>query len=392
MSDYDISEVMDDIFNVTQGENIKTRETEDSQEDSFSSNDSSVSFDEKADFINSSIGKISSYVEFEDIPEAEKEKTLSSPDHENNLNNGASNESEKSNLETILSESVPIEKNKKSTVLKVAAEQISGDNIVEFDRHIEDSSELRAVSVSDTQPEKEKIEPQDIVEDEDGWFLTCYSDKFLSFYKTKREILPKILNGGRIPFDKYKKELSQIKIDCRYIDMNDHDRIGKSMSEIRQWRDRVIEMRCSMMYQYHHFKRFVPMLEGELARCFYDKPAIRQGGVRLEHMHDIELYFSSLEALYELSQDIVKNLDTKFESISRLITMSMPTKSLTSRFIGESNEENPPFANDRKTNSNLSAFDKLDNSVEDDIINAGKSKDIVSKEKTKGELSWEDID
>ena len=63
-----------------------------------------------------------------------------------------------------------------------------------------------------------------------------------------------------------------------------------------------------------------------MAQCYYEKPAAKQDGVVYDHMNDFVSYFTKLESLHHNIQSVIKNLDQAFDTVSRQITLSMPSR------------------------------------------------------------------
>ena len=68
------------------------------------------------------------------------------------------------------------------------------------------------------------------------------------------------------------------------------------------------------------------MMRGFLARIEYLKPVLKQEGLIMEHMRDIELYYARLEALHDSALKTEKTLAAAFETLSRKATICMELK------------------------------------------------------------------
>ena len=68
------------------------------------------------------------------------------------------------------------------------------------------------------------------------------------------------------------------------------------------------------------------MLKGYLAKIEYLKPSIKQEGLVLEHMGDLEYYYSQLEALYNNCYKVEKTLEAAYEMLSRKVSICMELK------------------------------------------------------------------
>jgi|AntRauTorckE6833_2_1112554.scaffolds.fasta_scaffold00824_3 hypothetical protein len=160
------------------------------------------------------------------------------------------------------------------------------------------------------------------VDDQIEWILTPPTDKYKSFYESKSEALEAILPGGQIPFEKYKEEFRNAKVDISVSDA-DMSNIYDRMRSIQQWRERITFISLHVNEQYFLWDRYIEMLHGVLARVEYEKPMIKQEGVIFQHMRDLELYFASLKSLHTITASIVKNLDSSWDMLSRSVTLLM---------------------------------------------------------------------
>jgi transcriptional antiterminator Rof (Rho-off) len=100
------------------------------------------------------------------------------------------------------------------------------------------------------------------------------------------------------------------------------------MQEIQQHRERIknISLKCNV--QYFVWKRWIEkdMLKGYLARVEYIKPAIKQEGLVMEHMRDLEFYYAQLEALYNNCYKVEKTLEAAYDTLSRRVSICMELK------------------------------------------------------------------
>ncbi len=100
------------------------------------------------------------------------------------------------------------------------------------------------------------------------------------------------------------------------------------MQEIQQHRERIknISLKCNV--QYFVWKRWIEkdMMKGYLAMIQYIKPAIKQEGLVLEHMRDLEYYYAQLEALYNNCSKVEKTLEAAYDTLSRRVSICMELK------------------------------------------------------------------
>ena len=161
-----------------------------------------------------------------------------------------------------------------------------------------------------------------IVDGKIQWLLTPPTDKYKPFYEAKEEAIDQILPGGPIPFEQYKTELreARVNVDVRNINLDDlHDK----MRDIQKWRERITYIASHVNEQFFLWDRFIEMLHGVLARTEYEKPAIRQDGLVFQHMRDMELYNQQLKAMHSITTAVAKNLDAAWDMLSRSVTIMM---------------------------------------------------------------------
>ena len=121
------------------------------------------------------------------------------------------------------------------------------------------------------------------------------------------------------------KELEEAEVSV-VTEVFDQQVIMRQMEKVQQHRQRVKFIGVRVNNQYYAFERFVGekgLLKGYLARIQYLKPALKQEGLILEHMGDLELYFERLKALHKSVADTEKNLAAAYEMLSRKVTICM---------------------------------------------------------------------
>jgi len=143
-----------------------------------------------------------------------------------------------------------------------------------------------------------------------------------SFYRQKKIVLDSCLIGGQVQFSLWKKELEEASVDV-VSEVFDQQVIIKQMEEVQQFRNRVKYIGVRVNNQYFLFDRFTPLLRGYLARIQYLKPVLKQDGLILEHMGDVEMYFERLRGLHKSVADTEKNLAAAYEMLSRKVTICM---------------------------------------------------------------------
>ncbi len=348
-------EVIDDIFNIPKdGSNIKT--DSESQEDAYveaASINNNDSFEDKASRVKEKI-KSSDETEVEFVAKVTNVKPT-----ESTKPVSVKEESSRRTIpiEEILTEATkqkPVDEHAKEPPKEQAVKPESSKKQKVSLEEEEDSEET-----NDTKTSESPVSfPTKI--DKDGWILESPASKFDIFYAAKKDVLISVMGkSGKLPIDKYKNELDKAKVDTR-IEIFDLNIIAQKLEDLRSWRTRVVHIRGEILSQYFKMKRIVILCHGMLAKTEYEKPIIRQEGLHYIHMRDFEMYLADLEYLNEYTIEILKNLDSSYDSLSRYITIALPQKSVDQTM--QRSIENAEVKQTRK-NIDLSGYDALDNSV-----------------------------
>jgi len=236
----------------------------------------------------------------------------------------------------------------------------------------------------DPQPEPVVENITQIVDDKIQWNFKSPACMYDNFYKQKEIFIKKYMVGGQIEYLRWTNELLGAQVNV-VTEVFDQQVIIKQMEAVQQYRGRVKYIGVRINNQYFLFDRFVGLLRGYLARVQYLKPVLKQDGLILEHMGDIELYFERLRALHKSVADTEKNLAAAYEMLSRKVTICMelppaeryerPSSSYGSRFSYVVEKE--PEA---KPTEEMDGFDDLP-----DGAKAGP------KEHKIGRISWSDF-
>ena len=220
-------------------------------------------------------------------------------------------------------------------------------------------------------------ENEDIV-----WSLKSPSDMYIGFYRQKKAFLDRCLYGGQIEHSRWTKELEEAEVDV-VSEVFDQQVIIRQMEDVQQYRNRVKYIGVRVNNQYYAFKRYIVLLRGYLSRIQYLKPVLKQDGLILEHMGDIELYFGRLEALHDSVSKTEDNLAASYEMLSRKVTICM---------------ELPPVERWEKPSSSQSYIPKyvLQKEVEEnkelsDFDSLPENARTGPKEKVSGVIGWGDI-
>ena len=148
------------------------------------------------------------------------------------------------------------------------------------------------------------------------WSIESPSSMYREFYERKRELIE--MTGEQLNFDVLNRELkaSSVNVTDRVFDKGV---VIAKMEQVQGFRERVKNIYIDCSVQYFLWKRWIEkdLLRGYLARVNYIKPAIKQEGLVLEHMRDIEFYFARLESLYSNCAKVEKTLEAAYELLSR---------------------------------------------------------------------------
>lgn len=414
MTTNNLAAQLDDIFNIPRdGSNIAEDDLQEAAYADASGGDIQTSFLKKASELNDKLSAIPTAVQekiqYVDMPQKQDEpkstrteeppKQAPKPEEvvnhvEKIVSKPAVEKQSDESMRSIISEAVSAAKSAHSESVSVAPKPTASAENSESPVHEEGEHEVRSQlpDVSGT----ENIHTQEFigVENEDDWLLESPAPRYSNFYLEKKKMLPKLLRGGKLPIESFSSELNAIKIDTT-VDMYDHINIANKMNEIRKWQTRIMEIRGRVLSQYFRWKRAIELWRGILAKAEYSKPAIAQEGTVYNHMRDMEMYFTDLEYLYEFTENLLKNLDGSFDSLSRQVTLSMPLKNVeryeqSATPTVTQNTQIPPTKLTEKRHD-LTSFDRLENVVEDKGINQKMSNSNSTEPKPKKASSWSSI-
>ena len=217
------------------------------------------------------------------------------------------------------------------------------------------------------------------------WSLTSSSEMYDSFYRQKKIFLEKYVVGGQIEYSRWMQELDEAEVDV-ITEVFDQQIIIKQMEDVQQYRNRVKYIGVRVNNQYYLFDRFIGMLRGYLARIQYLKPVLKQEGLILEHMGDIELYYTRLQALHDSAIKTEKNLAASYEMLSRKVTICMELPPV------ERYEK--PSVYKSKFDSNYIPASKIDNIKTDEFDgfdSLPKNAQAGQKGKVTGSIGWGEI-
>ena len=271
----------------------------------------------------------------------------------------------------------------------VVEEKVEEINFDDFDALPEEKKEIKNKEKIEEKIENKETKKIDVivnnveigfVGDKVQWILKSPAPLYNNFYDRKKELVELTENqlGGQINFKALNKELRDAYVDVR-DEIFDQEIVRKKMESVQQYRERIknISIRCNT--QYFFWKRWIEkdMLKGYMARIEYLKPAIKQEGLVLEHMRDLEYYYSQLEALYNNCHKVEKTLESAHEMLSRKVSICMELKPV-GRY--DRNHNNSYQRQSQNESNELDDFDE---------ISGGET---AHKEKSKsGVIGWAEI-
>ena len=214
----------------------------------------------------------------------------------------------------------------------------------------------------------------------DGWHLTHSNQRFSEFYRGKQKAMSYLLDGGKLPFNKYEEELLDANVDPRDITY-DLNTLYERMQEIQGCKVRVLEIKLRGEHQFFLWKRHMEIFRGWAARIEGAKGAAVDG-VAYQHLWDWEDYWGSLEALVKKAEGVMRNLEGAYDTISRQVTIAMLQREQSGTRTEYIPEKSEPKKLEIKPVSpeQLKKFDSLD------ITPLTKS-----PKKTGGEFNWADL-
>ena len=225
----------------------------------------------------------------------------------------------------------------------------------------------------------ERIRGGDQVE----WSFNSPAPMWDSFYAQKRLLIQSHMIGAQVEYEKWLNEMSEARVDIS-SEIFDQELMVKQMEEVQQHRERMKFIAIRVNNQYFMFKKFEEMLRGFLAKVQYVKPQIKQEGFIMEHMQDVVLYLSRLDALHDSVIKVEKTLAGAFDVLSRKVTISMelsPAERQLRKEDYQNRKNNLSVAeNKQEVNDDLDGFDDLPTGAK---VEPGKVK--------VGAIKWEEI-
>ena len=270
-------------------------------------------------------------------------------------------------------------------------EEKNTDTLIEIDDDIEINGEDIEVveekqeEIRGESKEEDILKEVSIVNDEIQWVLDSPSAMYDKFYNKKKELINTFMIGGQVKYSQWMSELADASVNIQG-EVFDQSIIMGQMQCVQQFRERVKYISIKVNNQYYMFKRYVELMRGFLARVEYLKPIIKQDGLILEHMRDLELYLTRLESLHDSVIKTEKTLLAAFDTLSRKVTICMelrPSERFEKREVFS-----PTMFEDKKINNNDNVIKKVNQYDLEDYDDLPKNVSNVDKV---GEIGWGDI-
>jgi hypothetical protein len=158
------------------------------------------------------------------------------------------------------------------------------------------------------------------------WNTVSPTELYDEFYAIKTEHINKFSGGEQLDFAKLYSDLFGAKVDTS-TEVLDQGVLTHKMDEVMHCVERVAMIQVQINQQHFVWKRFVELLRGALARVSYLKPVLKQDGLILEHMGDVEFYADRLAAIKDSADKVMKTLQMAFESLSRKVSIMLTVQS-----------------------------------------------------------------
>jgi len=381
-----IQDQLDEIFAIPKdGSNIR-EESDDSQETSYAEvivADEKTTFEQKAKKVNDELAKDAPPVSVKYALKSEEKANVQQEQVPIPVQSEQPSAS-KDEFEKILSQSI----RPGFAVPQEVQPVVSKQNNVDTDT---ESVEEEKISVQNGNNVSSHI-LYDHKPDSDGWCLTAPSPMFVRFYEEKAFIVNTITKAGRVDIDKLTAELIASKVSTN-VELVDMRGMAEKLTRIQDFLDRVVHIKVQATSQCFPAKRGVELLRGVLAKVVYEKPAARQDGVIYDHLKDLEIYASRLEALEQSAKDVYHNLLEAKEILSRKISIALELVKEQNRADGlESKFNNLPENAKKAAVQASSATSRLANEGYDrlEVQEAVKSTTTKAENapKKSGEFPW----
>lgn len=151
--------------------------------------------------------------------------------------------------------------------------------------------------------------------------ITDGSVSFKSFYKSKVEQISMIYKKFKfIDCQKRAEEIEKFNMNHFVGNAVSIDIIRSKLDQIQQHKCRLSEIRIKIHRTFPVWKRLIELLRGKLFKDHESRGQHKREGLCLEHMSDIEHYYSDLEGLHDAAKILDDLLSAGIESLSRQLT------------------------------------------------------------------------
>lgn len=154
------------------------------------------------------------------------------------------------------------------------------------------------------------------------WNIESPTELYDGFYEIKKKQIQTFSGGRQLDFERLYADLYACNVDIS-TEVLDKDILMKHLDIVVQGINRVATIQVQVNHQQFVWKRFVELLRGALARVQYLKPVLKQEGLILEHMGDIEFYVERLNAIKDSAHKIMQSLERAFEAVSRKVSVML---------------------------------------------------------------------
>jgi len=152
--------------------------------------------------------------------------------------------------------------------------------------------------------------------------------------------------------------------------------INDEIQKVQAAKDRLGELYCEVLRNYHFKKRAVDILEAAWSKYTLEKNAEKRKGDASFRISEFSIDFANVESLAKVCQHILKNLDSLHESLSRRITVnqlllklndmgrgSLPISDFNSRpladLVGGSLEYDESISAENRDEDNIAEVDEM---------------------------------
>lgn len=273
---------------------------------------------------------------------------------------------------------------------KETAKESSPDKATPFDLAEENEDEDTPTETHDSKVDVKDDLP--VLRDgkELKWILSSGNEKFSKFYRDKHFVIETLLPSGPIDTDRYERDLRDAHVDLR-METGDFETLNERLTEVQTWKDRVVEIAGAVNKQYYAWDRFVDLMQGKVAQIEKAKNAEARQGLYFEHLRDMALYQENLKFLHHHITQVLKNLDSAWETLSRRITIWSAERDEITRYKQGHSYADRHAQPKESTSREPKANPELDGLLDDCDGIEGSPTAASSKQKGTQTIDWEDM-